>query len=162
MNHKPISIIAIATSQTTSRIPDMNTILAALGSHVDSWNWCVRGVDAVGPTAADFCRRVELAGDKGLWLSSEQLLAETAGIAQTIEGEFLAFPITVDPRTLHQNERSWINFPASPAELAIVAVDGTTFDILTKDGRLLSNLRKQWQVTDQPITSYFPALVHAS
>lgn len=158
-----ITIVSVLTgSGHNGPPPDLRDILACLGRPIDHWSWCLFRLDAIGPTAADICRRIESAGETGLWLTTEQLRHEALGIDQTIEGEFVAFPDSVEPTNVAPEEWSWLNFPSSRAELAIVAIDGTTFDILAKNSRMLTEIRRHWPVIDQPISNYFPALVPVS
>ncbi len=161
-NQNPITIVSIATDQSGQPLPDLNSIVSTLGSGVNQFNWLLHRLDALGPNAESLCGRVELAGDDGLWLSTEQLFEETAGITQTIEGELLGFPNSIDRSSIGYDERFWLRLPTSRAQLAIVAIDGMEFDILSKDNRLISNLRNKWHVTDQSITDYFPALTPVS
>ena len=133
MHVRELDVVSIHPDPGNPPGLDLKEILAALAPKLGEWSWCVRGLDWLGPDGEPTCRAVELAGVGGLWLDSEALVERASTIYQTIEGIFLAFPRAIDRRRLNPADLDLSAFPESPASLAIVAIDGGSFDIYAKD-----------------------------
>jgi len=137
---------------------DLKHILSALGERLEDWVWCIRDLDCLGQgqDAEAFSRAVEDAGSPGLWINSEDFLRRSRGIYQTIEGSFLAFPGSLDRRSLDGDELCLGLFPTSKAEFAIVAVDGCYFDIYSKDPAATHELLERFATArPEPADHYF-------
>jgi hypothetical protein len=112
-------------------------------------------LDWLGRDAEETCRRVEAAGPSGYWLASDELVRRARTVYQTIEGEFLAFPADVDRRTAGAADLNLRLFPNSRAEAAIVAVDGTAFDVFAKEPDVLAAVKQLPGVRDEDPGMYF-------
>ncbi len=132
MKTQNIAIVSIHPDPAVPLGIDVKDILAALARRLPEWIWCIRKLDWLGENADALCQMVE-ATPTGLWMTSQDLVAQARGIYQTIDGEFLAFPRKTEPKAVEDQEVSLAFFPESRAELAIVAVDGGYFDIYAKD-----------------------------
>jgi hypothetical protein len=155
MKTQNISIVSIHPDPAQPLALDIKHILEAFGPYLDRWVWCVRNLDWLGDDAEALCQRVETAGSAGLWMTSQELLGHARNVYQTIEGELLAFPYETDPKTVTARELNLRCFPASRAELAIVAVDGGFFEAYAKDPDAMSRLRRFGDVRDEDPTKYF-------
>ena len=144
-----VSIVSIHPDPVQPLELDIKHILSALGPAMQGWIWCVRNLEWLGENAEAFNRRVDAAGAAGLWVPAQELLDAARGVYQTIEGEFQAFPHEVDP------EETLALFPASQAELAIVAVDGGFFEVYAKDPEVLARLRNFKDVRNEDPRVYF-------
>jgi hypothetical protein len=121
---------------------DLKHILHALRPFLSEWVWCIQKVDWLGDDISeDVCQKVAGTGANGLWISSDALLEIVNKVYQTIEGVFLAFPIATDPGTLPLKDIELKYFPTSPASLAIVAIDGSFFEVYTKDAKHIGALQ---------------------
>ena len=135
---------------------DLKDILAVLGNRLNDWVWCVKNLDWLGEESESLCEAVEAAGPDGVWIDSRALLEAARGIYQTIEGRFLAFPRSIEKESLEASDYSLIAFPASPAALAIVAVDGGCFDVYSKDPETTQNLHDAFPIVgDENLEHYF-------
>jgi hypothetical protein len=150
-----VAVVSIHPDPATPIALDIKDILAALGSHLPQWTWCVRDLDWLGENADALCRTVEASTPNGHWLASEDLLSQARHVYQTIEGEFLAFPRGVEPNEVKVQDLNLGTFPESKAELAIVAVDGCYFDVYVKDPEMLTSLRELGDVRDEDTKMYF-------
>ncbi len=136
--------------------PDLRDILQALGPRLGDWGWCVKHLDWLGDAAADeFSQRVEAARPGGVWLPSEMLQQYARNVWQTIDGDFYAFPQTVDPGSVNTRNLDAMSFATLPWELAIRAVDGTWFDILAKDPDDLSRVRHLAGARVEDVTDHY-------
>jgi hypothetical protein len=120
---------------------DLQHIVAALAPFCQEWIFCVVDLDAVGPGASGLCAEVDAAGGHGVWLSSVELGARVAGLEQTIDGTVLAFPKDTDVPAVSLTELELNRFPSSRAVAAIVAVDGSYFEVYAKQSRVAELLR---------------------
>jgi hypothetical protein len=123
---------------------DLKHILSAFGCKLADWVWCVKNLDWLGENGASFCQTVEAAGPGGLWINSQELVERIHGIYQTFEGEFLAFPKSMDRKSLEAIDLSLSSFPASEALAAVVAVDGCYFDVYSKDREATRMLQERF------------------
>lgn len=155
MPTRNIAIVSVHPDPAQPLACDLKDLLAALGAYLEEWVWCVRNLDWLGPNSEAFCKEVEAAGPEGLWISSRELLSQAAKVYQTIEGEFLAFPREIDPRTVAISERNLESFPRNRAELAIAAVDGGFFEVFAKDPILLTALKGCKDVREEDPSVYF-------
>jgi Protein of unknown function (DUF2691) len=149
--------IAVVSIHPDSSLPlgiDVKDILTALVPFLPQWTWCVRNLDWLGENADAACQAVE-AAPNGLWMSSQELLAHASKIYQTIDGEFVAFPRNVEPKDVNPPELRLAAFPESRAELAIVAVDGSYFEVYAKDPDIAASLRGLGNVRDENPDQYF-------
>jgi len=134
---------------------DLKHILSALEGKLGDWVWSVKTLDWLGNEAEAFCEAVEAAGPGGLWIDSHDLVAVVSGIYQTIEGEFFAFPRSIDRREVGTIDLDLSSFPASKAVIAIIAVDGCYFDIYSKDPEVTSLLEKLPNARSESPERYF-------
>ncbi|HEV3121499.1 MAG TPA: hypothetical protein VGY53_06335 [Isosphaeraceae bacterium] len=121
---------------------DLKHILAALQRDIPDWVWCVKNLDWLGENGESLCNAVQAAGPGGFWFDSQDLVKVVKGIYQTVEGEFIAFPRSIDRRALGPQDLSLSSFPSSRAVAAIVAVDGCYFDVYSKDSQATSRLHE--------------------
>lgn len=112
---------------------DLKQILAAFGDQLADWTWWTKDVDWLGGDGGPVGRAIEAAGPEGSWIDSWDLLGAVGAIYQTIEGEFLAFPRSIDRRNLQALDLNLASFPEGRAAVAVVAVDGGCFDVYSKD-----------------------------
>ncbi len=123
---------------------DLKHILSALDRKIADWVWCVKNLDWLGENGESLCQAVEAAGPGGFWIDSHDLVKEVNGIYQTVEGEFIAFPQSIDRRELGPLDLSLSSFPGSRAVVAIVAVDGCYFDVYSKDSEATGRLHERF------------------
>jgi hypothetical protein len=154
MKTQNVSIVSIHPDPTVPLGFDVKDILAALATRLPQWIWCVRNLDWLGENADAVCQMVE-AAPNGLWMTSQELLAHAGRIYQTVEGEFLAFPHNVEPKKVDCQEMSLAAFPESRAELAIVAVDGSFFEVYAKDAGDAAALQAFKNVREENPAEYF-------
>jgi hypothetical protein len=149
-----VAIVSIHPDPAAPLAIEVKDILAALAPHLPHWIWCVRKLDWLGENADAVCQMVE-AAPNGLWMTSQELLAHTRKIYQTIDGEFLAFPRKIEPNEVAPDEIGLAGFPESRAELAIVAVDGSYFEVYAKDAGIAASLRALKNVREENSDRYF-------
>jgi hypothetical protein len=123
---------------------ELKDVLRALDNYVDRWSWCITELDCFGGESEAVCQAVEATHGSGIWLSSTELRKLAAGIAQTIDGQFIAYPKEIDRRTVDPGA-AWGEFPASRAELFIHAVDSTFFEIFVKDPEIAVRLQQTFK-----------------
>ncbi len=133
MRTQELAVVSLQPDPSCPLGLDLKHILSALGGKLRDWVWCLKDLDWLGENGESLRDAVEAAGPGGLWIDSRDLLDIVAGIYQTIEGEFLAFPESIDRRDLGAPDLDLSSFPASRAVLAVVAVDGCSFDVYSKD-----------------------------
>lgn len=155
MKTENVSIVSIRPDPSRPLGLDVKDILTALHAQMPHWRWCVRNLDWLGENADTLCRIVEQAGPGGHWMDSQDLQDQACRVYQTIEGEFLAFPLDVEPSAVTHAEMQLSAFPESRAELAIVAVDGGFFEVYTKDADIVALLRQFRDVRDEDAKMYF-------
>jgi hypothetical protein len=156
MQTHELAVISIHPDQARPLDLDLRHILSALGKRSENWVWCVRDLDWLGEDGETLYRAVEAAGPTGFWLGSQELEQRAQSIYQTIEGSFLAFPKSLDRRSLDITDLDLASFPASQAEFAIVAVDGCYFDIYSKDALATQDLLGRFpNVHSEPTDRYF-------
>jgi len=83
------------------------------------------------------------------------LLNQARKVYQTVAGAFLAFPRGLNMKSIAADDLNLRAFPSSRAELAIVAVDGSFFEVFAKDPELLTPLRKFPDVREENPAAYF-------
>jgi hypothetical protein len=142
MQTRELNVISIHPDPSHPLGTDLRHILSALEGKLEEWVWCVKNLDWLGNGAEAFCEAVEAAGSGGLWIDSRDLLAVVSGIYQTIEGEFIAFPRSIDRHMVDTTDLDLSSFPASKSVIAIVAVDGCYFDVYSKDPEVTSVVEK--------------------
>jgi len=155
MLKRNVYVLSIRDSTEGVLRVDLKDILHALRSYIGRWTWCVRGLDAAGEDLGEFCDLTEKAP---VWLSSQELLALSQRIEQTIEGAFLAFPERLSEVDLDESELELGRFPESRSELVIVAVDSSCFDVYTKDLDCADVIRQSFK----DVRSHDPQLVFGS
>lgn len=146
----PTQTVTVATFHPDSRradSADVAEILEAMPEHASEWTWRVRHLETTHHET--FVERVERAGRDGLCLSYAELLRHARQFGQTIEGTFIATPHGEPLDDLR-------DFPDSPAEIVIVAVDGGCFDIYAKDAAMLDGLRPLGSIQDGDPARFFP------
>ncbi len=154
-----IQVLSIHDHKASLLAFDLKDLLQALNRHFAQSAWCITLLECVGGEACEeACRTVENSGGAGLWLSGQELVSLANRIDQTIEGEFLAFPGDIDRATVTEQDLDLGHFPNSKAELAIVAVDSSYFEVYARAPDVLATLRQHFQdVRVQDPGSYFYA-----
>ena len=133
MKTQELTVLSLRPDPTDPLGLDLKHILSAFGSKLADWVWRVKNLDWLGNDGEPLCQAVEAAGPGGYWIDSRELVKEVNGIYQTIEGEFTAFPKSMDRANLGPLDLELSSFPESRAVVAIVAVDGCYFDIYSKN-----------------------------
>jgi len=128
---------------------DLKDILHALQPMLHRWIWYVDELETVSTDTTD-----DVAD--GTWLSSSKLLHWAEGLAQTVNGTFIAFPKELAGATPGSADRGVADFPASQAELVIKAVDSSFFDVCAKDAAVAALLRRCFKdVREEDSENYF-------
>jgi hypothetical protein len=124
---------------------DLVHVLLAIEGAVREYEWIVSDIECIGePIPA------------GIVLSFCQLVDYARGVQQTINGSICGFPnrnrVPLDLESIARI----MDFPRSPARIAILAVDSTFFEVLSKDLIIIDELRKAFgDVRDQDPRNYF-------
>jgi hypothetical protein len=124
---------------------DLKEILNALKGHLRDWKWCIYELDCVGTNRAISRGRAAAPEKNGLWLSSEELVSLAADIQQTVDATLLAFPADIDPQTIRKEELDVAHFPSSRAELVVLAVDSSFFEVYLKSSEIEKLLEKHFR-----------------
>ncbi len=125
---------------------DLRDVLAALGPKVTDHWWLMTDLDCIGEAAQPLLRAVEATRGSGVVLSGDELVAAARRIFQTIDATVFAVPPALaaagdaSTRGLTSADVDYDNAP-----LAIVAVDSTSFDVLTRDERDVRRLRARFR-----------------
>jgi hypothetical protein len=130
---------------------DLKDILKALEPLLDRWMWHVGNLETVS-------NAVPTAEPEGKWLSSRELTEFADAIAQTIDGTFIAYPKEEGMRSASVGDLDQIKteFPASRAELMILAIDSSYFEVYAKDPRVTGLLRRRFtDVREEDPKVYF-------
>jgi hypothetical protein len=143
MKTQEVTVLSLRPDPTDPLGLDLKHILSAFARKLVDWVWCVKNLDWLGENGEPFCQAVEAAGPGRFWIVSQDLVNEVNGIYQTIEGEFMSFPKSMDRRDLGPLDLGLSSFPASRAVVAIVAVDGCYFDIYSKDSEATSMVHER-------------------
>lgn len=144
MRTRELAVVSIHPEPADPLGVDLKQILSALGVEAGDWVWCVSDLDCLGVGAEEFCLAVSTAGACGYWIGADDLQRRAQGIVQTIEGQFLAFPKSLDRTAISAKDLDLWNFPSSQAELAIIAIDGCYFDVYSKDTAIVAMLRRRF------------------
>ena len=144
MRTNEIDVLSLHPDPSNPLALDLKHLLSAFGHKLVDWVWCVKNLDWLGEEGESFCRAVEAAGPGGLWIDSRDLVQQVRGIYQTIEGEFVAFPESIERQSLGPLDLSLSSFPASKAVVAVVAIDGCYFDVYSKDSEATNLLQKRF------------------
>jgi hypothetical protein len=130
---------------------DLKDILEALEPLLDGWTWHVGNLETVS--------NAPIAEPEGQWLSSRELTDFANAIAQTIDGTFIAYPKEQGTRGVSEVgdlDELEIAFPTSLAELMIVAVDSSYFEVYAKDPKVTELLRRRFKdVREKDPTVHF-------
>jgi len=78
-------------------------------------------------------------------MSWEQLVQWAAQIQQTNDGEFIAFSSDIERATITDEDLDLGQFPTSKAQLAVLAIDSTYFEVYAKDPDVLVALRRSFR-----------------
>lgn len=148
---QPITVVSLRPEPAF----DFRDILSSFAPRAQRCVWSVRNLDWLGENAEEFCKRVDAAGQRGLWLSTSALQEAARDVYQTIEGVFLAFPADTIPDQVNAAELDLGAFPTSRACLAVVAIDGGLFEVYAKDPALLAALRKLEAAREEDPALYF-------
>lgn len=131
---------------------DLKDILEALEPLLHRWTWHVGNMETVS-------NAVPIAEPEGQWLSSRELTDFANAIAQTIDGTFIAYPKEHGTRGVSEVgdlDELEIAFPTSLAELMIVAVDSSYFEVYAKDPKVTELLRRRFtDVREKDPNVYF-------
>jgi hypothetical protein len=133
MRMQELAVVSIHPDRSNPLGLDLKHILSALEKTREDCVWCVKNLDWLGENGESLCEAVEAAGPEGMWIDSKDLARTVSGIYQTIEGEFLAFPASINRQDIGALELELSSFPGSRAIVAVVAVDGCYFDVYSKD-----------------------------
>jgi hypothetical protein len=144
MRLQEVSVVSLHPDPSDPLGLDLKHILSAFEPKLADWAWCVKNLDWLGENGESLCEAVETAGPEGFWIDSQDLVKEVGGIYQTIEGEFMAFPRSIDRRDLESLDLDLSSFPASRAVVGVVAVDGCYFDVYSKDSEALKMLHAKF------------------
>jgi hypothetical protein len=144
MKTQEVNVVSLHPDPSNPLGLDLKHILSSLDRKLVDWVWCVKNLDWLGENGESLCEAVEAAGSEGFWIDSQDLVKEVRGIYQTIEGEFVAFPRSIDRRDLEAIDLDLASFPASRAVVAVVAVDGCCFDVYSKDSETLKMLQDRF------------------
>jgi hypothetical protein len=155
MKTREIGVISIHPDRSQPLATDLKHILCALEGALENWVWCVKNVDWLGDDAETFCNAVQMAGYEGLWIDSHELVEQASRVYQTIEGEFFAFPRSLDRQDVSATDLDTGSFRTSKAVVAIVAVDGCYFDVYSKDPEVTSLLEKLPNARSEDPGHYF-------
>jgi hypothetical protein len=155
MQTRELGVISIRPDPSQPLGMDLKHILAVLEGKLGSWVWCVKNLDWLGNQAEAFCDAVEAAGPQGLWIDSHDLVARASGVYQTIEGEFFAFPRSIDRQAVQPTDLDLSSFPTSRALAVIVAVDGCYFDVYSKDPEVTALLETLPNARSESPDHYF-------
>ena len=155
MQIRELGVISIHPDPSQPLGMDLKHILHAFDGKLENWIWCMKNLDWLGNGAEAFFEAVEAAGPRGLWIDSHDLVAVVSGIYQTIEGEFFAFPRSIDRQEVGATDLDLSSFPASKAVIAIVAVDGCYFEVYSKDPEVTSLLEKLPNARSESPDRYF-------
>jgi len=157
MQETAVLVLSIHDHQNSVLAFDLKEVLQALGKYSEKWTWCITRLECIGREDSEtMCQAVETAGASGIWASWQELVKLADKIDQTIEGELLAFPADIDKRTIAAADLDLGVFPTSKAELAIVVVDSSYFEIYAKDPGIAATIRGHFQeVYVQDPSKYF-------
>lgn len=151
MQDEQVRIVSIHDRVGLALAFDLKDILHPLSPKIDKFRWWVNIVDCV---PAESCQKV--AHEQGTWLSSKELTSCVSAIDQTIDAVLLGFPADVDPREVSCEELELGSFPHSRAELAIVAVDSSFFEVYCKRSDIIGLLKKRFKdVREERAESHF-------
>jgi hypothetical protein len=157
MQPDAIQVISIHDHQGEFLAFDLKHVLQVLEARLADWAWCLTVLDGVGGEYSEaVCRQVERAGR--LWLSTPELNQLANDIRQTIDAECIGFPAGVDRQKVSDRDVDLGYFPSGRAGLAIVAVDGSYYEVYAKDPELVESLRKHFkEVRLEDPSRYFSA-----
>jgi hypothetical protein len=144
MKTQEVTVLSLRPDPANPLGLDLKHILSAFDRNLGDWVWCLKNLDWLGENGESLCQAVEAAGPGGFWIDSRDLVKEVNGIYQTIEGDFMAFPRSIDRRNLGVLDLSLSSFPASKSVIAVVAVDGCYFDIYSKDPESTNTLLERF------------------
>jgi hypothetical protein len=160
MAKQNVKIVSIHDEDPSSGVLsfDLKDVLKALQNHLGSWSFCVIEIDAVGKRVDEFCDAVQSARGRGIWASREELEDIAARAEQTISAEILGFPAELNRSSLSEQDLNLACFPVSKAEVAIVAVDSSYFEVYAKNSAVLDAIRGAFQdVREEDPAPYFSA-----
>jgi hypothetical protein len=150
-----IQVLSIHDMKDMQLAVDLKDILRVLTGCLTRWTWCITSLDCQGGQCDAVCRAVESASP-GLWMSSEDLVKFARSVHQVIEGTFIAFPNNIDTESIESSDLDLGEFPLHRAELAVVVVDGSWFDVFTKDPEIADLLRRSFDdVRDENPGNFF-------
>lgn len=110
---------------------NLRDLLHLAGAKAEESEWELRNLECIGDPEADECHRLSNSNEK---ISGNHLIRLASGLAQVIDGEFLAF---------QQGE--------SEPWLIIRAVDSSAYDVESEDEALLNMISKRFKdVVDIP------------
>jgi hypothetical protein len=150
-----IQVLSIHDAKDMQLAVDLKDILRVLTGYLTRWTWCITSLDCQGGECDAVCQAVENASP-GSWMSSEDLVKFAGGVHQVIEGTFIALPKNIDRESIEPADLDLGEFPSHRAEFAVVVVDGSWFDVFTKDPEIADLLRRSFEdVRDQNPGNFF-------
>jgi len=124
---------------------DLLQILEAIGDLVRGYVWLVIDMDCVGPPIAP----------KTVF-TFDQFITLARQVDQTIDATIVGLPAAYLASTDLQSLGRIRDFPKEPARIAILAVDSSYFDVITKDPSIADRIRTVFlDVRDQDPRNYF-------
>jgi hypothetical protein len=145
MHRERVQVLSIHDHKESVLAFDLKDVLKALNGRFAECVWCITVLDCFGSEICEeACRAVENS-DGGIWMSWHELQLLAAQSIQTIEGEFLAFRREIGRASITERDLNLGEFPTSKAELAILAVDSSFFEVYAKDPEVLVALRRSFQ-----------------
>jgi len=142
MPKSAVQVFSIHDHQESLLAFDLKDVLQALNGQFALAAWCITVLECVGgERCEEACQAVEKSEGAGVWLSWDELVKLANQIDQTIEGEFLAFPREIEKASVTGQDLDLGHFPTSKAELAILAVDSSYFEVYAKNPEVLAALR---------------------
>jgi hypothetical protein len=157
LSNSAVWVVSIHDAATQGYLSvDVKDILGCLGSSIEDYSWVITELDCTGEEAQSLCDAVESRRGRGLVLSADELLAAAQKFKQTIDAKILGIP----KRAYSQQELDLISdlwsFPQTQAQLAILAVDSSFFEVFTKDYNQVRLLRKCFKdVREEDSQNYF-------
>jgi hypothetical protein len=141
-----IAIVSIHDGDTRGFLSfDLCQVLESIGDLVAEYSWVVTGADCVG-----------LAITEGTFLSTADLLSQSRGLTQMIDGIVMGLPTErltmVSVEQIVQLE----HFPTLPTMIAIVAVDSTFYEVISKRAIIIERIKARFaDVRDCNPADYF-------
>jgi formylmethanofuran dehydrogenase subunit E len=124
---------------------DVIDIIDAILPKVSSYYWIALDVDWIGGSIRE-----------GETMTTFELKLCLANVVQIIDGIFLGYNTLCPELDRGKAAKDYAHFPDSDADIAIVAVDGSFFEVYTKDAEIIRLLRDRFvDVREEDVSNYF-------